>query len=71
MQMQLNDDDIALVYARACRSWYGTKAAKIINAQIGKLRRAGDRNGVAAWARVASKLSDVRKQPRNKSGKLY
>jgi hypothetical protein len=42
--------------ARACRSWYGTKAKSVVRAKIRALKAEGDDKGVEAWERVAEAL---------------
>ncbi len=70
--MYLSEDDAATVYARACQSWYGKRASRIVKDQIAHLKRLGDAKGVQAWSRVSEKLSRI-KRPRKASedGKLY
>jgi len=45
------------MYARACRSWYGTKARSVVRAKIYALKAKGDDKGVEAWERVARALA--------------
>jgi hypothetical protein len=59
--MRLSDEDVAVIYARACQAWYGNRASKIVTARIGELRRAGDAKDVRAWTQVAGKLSKAPK----------
>jgi hypothetical protein len=40
--MQITADEAAFVYARACRSWYGRGARRMIMSQMEELRHAGD-----------------------------
>ena len=44
------------MYARACRSWYGTKAKSVVRAKIHALKAKGDDKGAEAWERVARAL---------------
>ena len=44
------------MYARACRSWYGTKARSVVRAKIYALKAKGDDKGAEAWERVARAL---------------
>ena len=55
--MQVTIEDAAVMYARACRAWYGPRAARIVKGKIEELRRAGDEDGVKAWSQVADQLS--------------
>jgi hypothetical protein len=56
--MFVTDEEAAQMYARACRSWYGVRALTVVNLQIERLRAKGDKEGVAAWERVASHLAE-------------
>jgi hypothetical protein len=58
--MYVSDEDAAVIYARACRAWYGKRAAGVVKKRIEELRRAGDIKGVVAWSQVADKLSQLR-----------
>jgi hypothetical protein len=49
--------DAAIMYARACRAWYGRRAPRVVQAKIAQLRRNGDHEGVEAWSEVARQLS--------------
>jgi hypothetical protein len=78
--MHVSDDDAAVIYARACRSWYGKKALHIVTNKIREQKRAGDVGGVKAWSQVATKLEDSEdSQKKNvplrfngyQNGKLY
>jgi hypothetical protein len=71
--MHLSEQDAAAIYARACLSWYGGKAAQIVRAQIKHLRRTGDESGVKAWSQVAAQLSKAHqnRRIRSENGKLY
>ena len=42
--------------ARACGSWYGTKAKSVVRAKIRALKAKGDDKGVETWERVARAL---------------
>jgi hypothetical protein len=54
--MQIGIDDAVSIYARACRAWYGARAAKVARAEIQKLRRRGDWSGVEVWTKLATEL---------------
>jgi hypothetical protein len=60
--MHANLEDAAVIYARACRAWYGKRAPRIVKKRIEELRRAGDAGGVEAWMQVADKLSLLQSQ---------
>jgi hypothetical protein len=51
--------EAAFIYARACRAWYGKRAMRVVKRRIEELRRAGDDEGVSAWAQVADQLSQL------------
>ena len=58
------------MYARACRSWYGTKAKSVVRAKIRALKAKGDHKGVVAWERVAQALVRQDTEPiSHKNGK--
>jgi hypothetical protein len=73
--MEISPSEAAVIYARACRAWYGRRAAKVIAGQIRRLKHRGDSGGVAAWSKVADQLSelDAVHKPRHRAarGKLY
>jgi hypothetical protein len=54
--MLVTEKEAAAMYARACRSWYGTKAKSVVRAKIRALKAKGDDKGVEAWERVARAL---------------
>jgi hypothetical protein len=54
--MRVTSEDAAVMYARACRAWYGPRAPRIVRSKIEELRRAGDQDGVRAWSQVADQL---------------
>ena len=54
--MFVTEEEAAEMYARACRSWYGTKAKSVVRAKIRALGAKGDHKGVVAWERVAHAL---------------
>ena len=73
--MRVSQSDAAVIYARACRAWYGKRASKVVADQIRRLKRRGDAEGVAIWTIVADRLSEhnvVHKpHPGEMRGKLY
>jgi hypothetical protein len=73
--MHVSRSDAAVIYARACRAWYGKRALKVVTDQIRRLKRRGDADGVAIWTNVADRLSELNAvhKPRRgvMHGKLY
>ena len=59
--MEFTSEDAAVMYARACRAWYGRRAPRIVKDRIEELRRAGDQGGVRAWSQVADQLEQLQK----------
>ena len=59
--MEFTSEDAAVMYARACRAWYGRRAPRIVKDRIEELRRAGDQGGVSAWSQVADQLEQLQK----------
>ena len=55
--MYISSQDAAVIYARACRAWYGKSAPRVVRRRIEELRQAGDVGGVKAWAEVAFELA--------------
>jgi hypothetical protein len=55
--MEITKQEAAIMYARACRSWYGRRAPHIVRTTIAQLQRNGDLDGVDAWSEVARQLS--------------
>jgi len=73
--MHVSHDDAAVIYARACRAWYGKRALRVVTSKVQELQRRGDAGGVVAWARVAVVLSHTKKSHHDRHdgalGKLY
>jgi hypothetical protein len=57
--MYVSSEDAAVMYARACRAWYGPRAALIVKRRIEELQRAGDLDGVRIWTQIADQLSQL------------
>jgi hypothetical protein len=55
--MEITKEHAAIMYARACRAWYGRRAPRIVQNKIAQLQQSGDRDGVEAWSEVARQLS--------------
>jgi hypothetical protein len=73
--MQVSQDEIVM-YARACRAWYGRRASRVAMSQAEHLRRRGDMSGVDAWTKVATEVTRLqsgsdRARRRNAAGRLY
>jgi hypothetical protein len=62
--MDFTSDDAALMYARACRAWYGPRAHRVVKKRIGELTRVGDHEGVKAWSQVADQLAKLQSTQR-------
>ena len=58
--MNVSYDEAMIIYARACRAWYGRRALRVVTQKLDELRVQGDADGVAAWTRVAALLSQVK-----------
>jgi hypothetical protein len=61
--MRVTDQQAALMYARACRAWYGRRAPKVVKDTINRLRAEDDESGVRMWTLIAEALPDLRAQP--------
>jgi hypothetical protein len=57
--MDISKEEAAMMYARACRAWYGARAQGIVRKKIKQLERQGDFDGVHAWTAVARQLSRI------------
>jgi hypothetical protein len=57
--MQVTADEAANVYARACRSWYGGGARRMIMSQMEELRHAGDPRAMRICKLIAEELSKL------------
>ena len=73
--MHASSCEAAVMYARACRAWYGKRALSVVTKQIRDLRRRGDSDGVAIWTKVAANLSELAEAHKHHHnelrGKLY
>jgi len=54
--MDIRLDDAIIMYARACRTWYGKRAATVILRTAAQCRRRGDLEGETVWRRVAETI---------------
>jgi len=57
--MEFTYEHAAIMYARACRAWYGPRAHRIVKERIEELARAGDHDGVRAWSEVEGQLTKL------------
>jgi hypothetical protein len=57
--MFITEEEVATIYAKACRSWYGVRAASVVHSQVKKLMAKGDGKGVKAWQQVARALDSL------------
>ena len=57
--MLVTEKEAAVMYAKMCRSRYGTEAEVVVQAKIRKLRAKKDRKGVKAWLAVAGALRQI------------
>jgi hypothetical protein len=73
--MEMSSHDAAVIYARACRAWYGKRAVRVVSEQVRKMKRRGDADGLAIWSKVAERLTEldaVNQRPHEElDGKLY
>ena len=54
--MNSTSEVAAIMYARACRAWYGPRALHIVTSKIEDLRCANDPDGVRIWTQIAEQL---------------
>jgi hypothetical protein len=64
--MLVSNDDAAVMYARACRAWYGQRALRVVTSKMQELEQRGDNRGVAAWGKVAVVLAQTRTSHRDR-----
>jgi hypothetical protein len=72
--MQLSEEEIAVIYARACRAWYGRRALRIVRDQVKKMNSVGDVTGFKVWKRIETELHKTvsrRHTAASENGKLY
>jgi hypothetical protein len=62
--MQITADDAAFVYARACRSWYGGRARRMLMSQMEELRQGDDPRALRICKLIAEELSKLDAQRR-------
>jgi hypothetical protein len=61
--MHIGLDAAVEIYAKACRSWYGSRAKDVVLERSQELLTAGDREGWEVWRRVASEIDRLAGQP--------
>jgi hypothetical protein len=66
--MKSTNEDAAVMYARACRAWYGPRAPRIVKRKIEELRRADDVDGVHIWIQIEEQLSQLNEQKTHRRG---
>lgn len=59
MQIELND--AIKIYAKACRSWYGGRAQKVVLKRAQELHQLGDTEGSKVWQQLAIELGSGEK----------
>ena len=73
--LQISRSEAALIYARACRAWYGTRALAVAKDKVHQLKRRGDAAGVDIWTKVAGHIAELNRKPHHlvaeARGKLY
>jgi hypothetical protein len=52
----ITTDEAAVMYARFCRSRFGTKATRIVETKAEELRKAGDAEGERVWTKVRREI---------------
>jgi hypothetical protein len=69
--MEVSSHDAAVIYARACRAWYGKRAFRIVGEQVRNMKRRGDVHGLAIWSKVAERLTEVDAVDRHPDEELH
>jgi hypothetical protein len=54
--MRIELDDAIKIYAKACRSWYGSRAQKVVLTRAKELHKLGDLEGSRVWQQLATEL---------------
>jgi hypothetical protein len=54
--MHIDLDDAIKIYAKACRSWYGGRAQKVVLSRAQELHKLGDLEGSKVWRQLATEL---------------
>jgi hypothetical protein len=56
--MNVTLDEAIQIYARATRTWFGTRAVMRTQDRIEMLRKTGDLDGVRVWERVKCAIAE-------------
>jgi hypothetical protein len=62
--MHVSNHDAIKIYARACRSWYGSRARRVALKRAHELQRRGDENGAQVWRQLADEIDRTEAAPR-------
>jgi hypothetical protein len=54
--MFVSTQDAIRIYARACRSWYGSRARKMALTRAHELQQRGDLEGSQVWRQLADEI---------------
>jgi hypothetical protein len=54
--MFVSTQDAIRIYARACRSWYGSRARKMALTRAHELQQRGDLEGAQVWRELADEI---------------
>lgn len=55
--MNLSDDDVAYVYARACRAWYGQQALDFVRKSKERIIAEEGGDGLVLWEKIEHRVS--------------
>jgi len=63
--MHVSKQDAIKIYARACRSWYGSRARNVVLKRAHELQQRGDAHGAGVWHQLADEIAhaDAPAQP--------
>jgi hypothetical protein len=65
--MYISIQEAVVIYARVCRTWYGSRAKRIVTEQAQALRNRGDENGAQVWQQVAVEIQRLEDQAKGDS----
>jgi hypothetical protein len=57
--MHVDLDDAIKIYAKACISWYGERAQKVVLKHAQELHKRGDFEGSKVWQRLATEVASA------------
>jgi hypothetical protein len=60
--MYISIQEAVVIYARMCRTWYGSGAKRIVTEQALALRKRGDESGSQVWQQVAAEIERLEDQ---------